>query len=178
MEANTPFTLANIRDSEGMDVNRDPGEPGGISKGGVSLNAMNDYRRTIKLPPVDKDYIAGLTIPQVDDFYAKAFLPRIRFNDLPSGVDYRLADLEVNSGQTGAIWILELALGISPLTNTMTDDLLARTKAANPHDLVLVLGAVWIGRKSMSPKWPQDCNGWTNRNNRVMRQSLGLIGAL
>ena len=161
---------------EGPEVNQANTEPGGISKYGISLVAYGDFCKQQKLNSPSFDTIANLTESDARGFYGNYWLPQIRFNDLPSGVDVRLADIAVNLGVHGALELTELVLLLWPLLGQLTD---ADIKALNiipPEAIILSLSAGWISRKRSSTNWNEFAHGWINRNIAVTTQCLALIG--
>jgi lysozyme family protein len=179
---NLDVVIAGILVSEGPEINEDPpntppgqGEPVGISKYGVSLTAYGDFCKTNSLPVPTKDDIRNLTSDGATKFYTW-FLGLMRFNDLPSGVDYRLADIATNDGITGAIRIMGVALGIYPVPTTLTDDAIAIIKIESPEQMIAALGGIWIGQKMMEPNFPKYGHGWNVRRVRVDLHAQTMVG--
>jgi lysozyme family protein len=121
------------------------------------------------------DDIAAFTELQARDFYSNSFLPSIRFNDLPSGVDVRLVDIAINLGVTGAINILEMVLLQWPLTGHITDDLIKMINSYDAKCIVLALSAAYISNKHTKPTWITFGHGWTNRNIDGTQKCLALV---
>ena len=181
MQENLNATLDLILRWEGNDVNTAPSEPGGISKYGISLTAYSDYCKKMNIAVPTKDTIANLTEADARSFYGDYWLPQIRFNELPTGVDMRLADISVNSGIVGAIKKLEMVLLQFPLTGRISDDLLQRLNKYDSKIVVFALSAAWISAKETKPTWydagggKSYGHGWSNRNIDVTDKALGLI---
>jgi lysozyme family protein len=173
--ANLTTALDDIIESEGPEVNRGPSEPGGISKYGVSLEAFADYCKSSARPVPTADDIANLTEADARLFYTNAFLNRIRFAELPSGVDYRLADIEVNLGPTGGITALQLALGIWPMGTIMTDAILGAVGTVDSRQLIRALGGVWISKKYTSASWSTYGHGWMNRDISSTQKAIAMV---
>lgn len=184
MQANRPLALQYILASEDMTLNLSPNEPGGASKGGVSVDLLTDYyKKTGKGRKATIQDVTDLKIEDVNAVYGAMLLDPLRFDELPSGVDYRVADIEVNSGATGGVQVLQLALSMWPITGVMDDATMARIKNIDPKLLCSLLGAVWIGKKHESPNWnpnpPITANGfghgWSNRRLAADDQALEMI---
>jgi lysozyme family protein len=103
MFENRPAALARIHASE-QGVNKRTSEPGGISVNGVSLTAYNEYLGAHGRPLIAANALeAAITPDEESAFYIWKVLDPVRFDDLPSGVDYAVADWAVNSGVAGAL---------------------------------------------------------------------------
>jgi lysozyme family protein len=183
MKENRATTLDSILSWEGGDLNLSPGEPGGASKFGISVNFLSDYRFTQGQPKASISDVSNLTADDARNIYDVMLLSRIRFDDLPPGVDYRLADIATNSGMTGGPQLLQLALGMFPLSGSVDQATIAAAKAADPKALVIALSAAWIANKHASPSWGPNPpitktgfgHGWSNRNNAQKEAALLLI---
>jgi lysozyme family protein len=176
MQANETVALDLIIQWEGPEVNVSETEPGGISKYGVSLQTYADFMKKTGQPAPSANTIADLTELQARSFYQTEFLPAINFDNLPSGIDVRLADISINLGITGAINLLETTLMQYPLTNTITPSLLTTLNTYDPKSIVLALSAGWIANKHTSKNWATDGHGWSNRNISVTQECLKLVG--
>src|ERR1700754_2262470 len=95
-----------ILEDEGPEVNESPDEPGGISKYGVSLNALGDHYAARGLPRPSKDVVRNLTRDQAADFY-RGEAEALRLNDLPPGVDYVVMNTAMTVGKAGAALVLQ-----------------------------------------------------------------------
>lgn len=174
--------IAFILESEGSELNLSPGEPGGASRYGISLTVLREHHEKHGLPPATIDDLKALTPKQAADIYWERFALPIRFDELPAGVDYRLLDAEVNLGVGGGIDLLQLTLGIFPLTRMIDDVTLAAIKRIDPKVLIYALGAAWLSKKHESPGWnphPGSSNGyghgWTNRCNAATAAALAMV---
>jgi lysozyme family protein len=185
MLVNRQFTLDNILHWEGSDLNLSPNEPGGASKFGVSVDFLSDYHRKIGKAAASIADVTNLTDADARQIYSKMLLDPLRFDELPSGVDFRLADITTNLGMTGGPNLMQLCLGMYPLTGIMDNLTIGLiVNLHDPSDLVWALSAAWIAVKNKSPNWgPSPVtksgfgHGWSNRNNAQKEAALGLIGA-
>ena len=182
MIANLPSSLAYIDEDEGSELNVGASEPGGASRHGVSVTFLSDWRKTKGLPPATVDDVGAITSETAAQIYTDMFAAPLRFDELPSGPDYRLLDIAVNLRLHGGIIALQLALGMWPLTGAMDDATVALAKQADAKALVLALGAVWISKKHESPNWvPSPVtktgygHGWMNRCNKANARALAII---
>ena len=115
MQTNLAASLAYITGDEGGELNVSPDEPGGASKWGVSLTVLSEVRGKV-CTVAD---VGALTQDDANQIYAARFAVPIHFDDLPGGVDYRMLDCAVTLGITGSIDVLQMALGMWPLTGAM-----------------------------------------------------------
>jgi Glycosyl hydrolase 108 len=179
MKANRDQAIGYLVVSEGVEVTRRPGEPGGISKMGVSLTAYQDFCRAMGRPAPTTDTIADLTLDEAAEFYTLVTMPGIRFDDLPGGLDYKALDIAANLGPTGGLNALIAAVYaenmIWPLPTSMTDALI-KSSFTTPVTSILSLGGIWIGQKMKSPEWSVDGHGWLNRNTLANTQALKMVG--
>jgi lysozyme family protein len=175
MQNNSSAALDLIIRWEGPEVNISSQEPGGISKYGISLTTYADYCKKNNLGIPTFDTISNLTESDARNFYSLVFLPAVRFNDLPTGVDVRLADIAVNLGITGGINQLQMVLGQYPLTGTLTDVQIQLLNTYDPSAVILALSAGWISNKQTHTSWAIDGHGWTNRNVSVTKNCNNVI---
>ena len=182
MLSNRQAALSFILEDEGDELNIGGSEPGGGSRYGLSIAFLTDYRRKQGQPAATIADLKALTSDSAGQIYSDTLLAPIRFDELPAGVDYRLADITTNLGLTGGPTALQLALGMWPLTGAMDDATMAAVKAAEPMGLVKALSAVWIATKHTSPNWnPSPItksgygHGWSNRNARATARALAMV---
>ena len=171
MQTNLPQSLGYITTDEGPEVNISAGEPGGISKFGVSLTVLSEYRKA----PVTFADVEALTQDDANEVYKARFAVPIQFDALPSGADYRLLDMAVSLGPTGAITALQMALRMWPVTGAMDAPTLAAVATADPKSLIESLSAAWITAKHATGGWPVNGHGWSNRNIRATDRAIAMI---
>lgn len=178
MNSNLARALAFIDQDEGPEINIGPSEPGGASCRGVSLMVLAEYNKAHNLPTPGLADIRAMTAELAGKVYTWRFLDPLRFDELPSGIDYRIADAGITLGLTGACVAVQMALGLWPVTGVMDDSTLAAIKSEDPRSVIAALGAAWIAWKHGSTPngWQQFGHGWTNRGNRVRDRALSLIG--
>ncbi len=108
MKSTYPKTMKQIRQFEGGYVNH-PRDPGGATNFGVTQAVFDEYRASKKLA---KRSVKLITEAEVDDIYLTRYANKVRYDDLPAGIDFATLDGAVNSGVSrGAKW-LQTALGI------------------------------------------------------------------
>lgn len=183
MNKNRTAALDMILVSEGPELNISPNEPGGASKYGVSVDFLTDYNKTVGKPRATVAAISDLTEADARVIYSSMLLDKLRFDELPSGVDYRFIDIATNLGMSGGPKLLQLCLRMWPLTNQMDDATITNVGKEDPTSLVKMLSAAWIAKKAESPNWgPSPVtksgygHGWTNRNVAATQAALLLVG--
>lgn len=168
MKSDRTATINAILISEGSELNVSPDEPGGASRYGISVSYLTDYRHARSLPPATVQDIIDLDGPGAAVVYDD-LLTHIRFDELPAGVDYRLADIVTNLGLTGGALALQMCLGLWPLTGKYDDATIAAAQKREPKALIESLGAAWIVWKHFQTDtgWGKYGHGWTNRVNEA-----------
>ena len=172
-----------VMQSEGAEINISPNEPGGISKYGVSLQTYAEWCKKQGKAKPTFDTIKNMDKPTAMIFYKSAFADVFRFDQLASGVDYRMFDVSVNLGINGGIKLLAAVVG-----EWSTLDPAVIVKAANKisaRQLCPLLGAGWIAIKSTRDTWQYKTvdgkqvkgygHGWINRRNFADTNALKLI---
>jgi len=109
MKATYARAMKQIRLFEGGYVNHRR-DPGGATNFGVTQAVYDEYRSSKRMP---KQTIRLITETEVNDIYLTKYADKIRYDELPAGIDFATLDGAVNSGVSrGAKW-LQTALGIS-----------------------------------------------------------------
>jgi lysozyme family protein len=174
MKHNADMAILKILENEGGYVNH-PDDPGGATNKGITIDT---FRRYIKRNGTIAD-LKALTTQQAVDVYKEQYWDAVRADDLPSGVDYTVADFAVNSGPYRASEYLQMALGITqdgdigPLT-------IAAAQAADPKALVKQINAdrlAFMKRIRSGKLWKTFGRGWQSRVDAVRSTSLALVDA-
>jgi lysozyme family protein len=174
MIGNRAQALAYIDEDEGPEVNVSPGEPGGISCHGVSLTVLQEYHAAHGMRTATADDVRHMTTELAGQVYSWRFLDPIRFDDLPAGIDYRLADCAITLGLTGACVATQMALAMWPVTGKMDDATIGALHAEDPRLVIAAIDAAWITWKhgQGAEGWKSHGHGWTNRVRRVRDRAL------
>lgn len=107
MRSTYTSTMRQIRQFEGGYVNH-PRDPGGATNYGITQATYDEYRKNKA-----KRDVRLITEAEVDEIYRTRYADKIRYDDLPAGVDFATLDAAVNSGVSrGSKW-LQLALGVT-----------------------------------------------------------------
>lgn len=109
MKVTYPETMDGITYSEG-DYSDHPADPGKATMKGVTQAVFNEYLATEGLRSRS---VRLITDAEVAAIYRTRYASKIRYDDLPAGVDYSVMDAAVNSGVSrGAKW-LQQSLGVT-----------------------------------------------------------------
>lgn len=109
MKSSYTNAMKQIRQFEGGYVDH-PRDPGGATNFGITQAVYDEYRISKKLA---KRSVKQIAESEVDDIYLTRYANKIRYDDLPAGVDFATLDGAINSGVSrGAKW-LQGALGVS-----------------------------------------------------------------
>ena len=174
MNSNLATALGYITSDEGPEVNISPDEPGGASRFGCTLLDLSEYRKT----QCTIDDIKGLTKDEANTIYSTKFAIPIQFDALPSGVDYRVLDLAVTLGVSGACTLVQMALLMWPITGVMDNLTIANIKTEDSRVLLASLDAAWLSWKhGMTPDgWRKYGHGWINRVINVRSRYTAMLG--
>ncbi len=108
MRENRAQVQAWIGLSEGGYVNH-PRDPGGATDRGITQATYDAWNRAGKRPLKP---VRGITKAEAEDIIAFQYMDPVRFDDLPSGLDYAMADYAVNSGPARAVRELQRIVGV------------------------------------------------------------------
>lgn len=108
MKQNRQQVIAWIGMSEGGYVNH-PKDPGGATNMGITQRVFDAWRTSRDQRRQD---VRHITKAEADQIVAEQYLDPVRFDDLPSGLDYAVADFSVNSGPVRAAKELQRLLGV------------------------------------------------------------------
>jgi len=177
MRSNLTAALAFIDEDEGPEVNVSAGEPGGASSHGLSVTVLTEYNLAHGLPKANIIDMYKMTAELAGKVYVWRFLDPLRFDDLPSGIDYRMADAAITLGASGSCSILQMSMQMWPVTEIMDEATLAQVKKADPKIIIAALDAAWIvwKRKSSVEGWHKFGRGWNNRVIRVRDRALAML---
>lgn len=139
-----------------------PLDPGAMTNLGVTKKAWEAYIEKL----VDEAEMRALTPEIVKPFYKRQYWDKCRCDDLPSGVDYAVYDLAVNSGVGRASKMLQQAVGATADGMIGKGTLAAVAQHAPDHVVKLISNARldFLQRLSTFPTFGK---GWSRRVNEV-----------
>lgn len=135
MKSNTQQVLRWIGLSEGGYVN-DPRDPGGATDRGITQSTYDAWNKARGRP---KRPVRGISKAEAEEIIVAQYMTPVRFDELPSGIDYAVADFAVNSGPARAVKELQRVLGFkgAAMDGIMGQKTLAAINARNLSDLIV-----------------------------------------
>lgn len=136
-----------------------PSDPGGKTMRGVTQRVYDAYRSRNGR---QKQSVAKIEEAELQAIYREQYADKVRFNDLPAGVDYVVFDGAVNSGVAQSVKWLQRAVGVKDdgIMGAVTLD------AVKGRDARTVINDVCNRRMTMLKSlktWKTFGKGWTSR---------------
>lgn len=163
MRENYDSALKRVLAHEGGYVNH-PEDPGGATNQGVTQRVYDAYRSRQNLPQRSVKLISPAEVATI---YRTQYADKVRFNDLPLGVDYVVFDGAVNSGPAQSVKWLQRAVGVE--ADGVIGNVTLHAVADFPdHDLLIEL----MCERRMAflrslRTWKTFGRGWTSRVQQV-----------
>lgn len=169
MKSTYARAMKGIHISEGGYVNH-PKDPGGATNFGITQRVYDAYRRDRGLAARS---VKQITSDEVAAIYRTQYADKIRYDDLPAGVDYATLDGSVNSGVSrGAKW-LQSALGVSSDGKVGTATISAALKADAIHTVKSMCAKRMSFLRGLTI-FSTFGKGWTSRVARVEAESVSM----
>lgn len=173
MSRNADRAIKLILKHEGGYVDH-PSDPGGATNKGITLATFRKYVK----PGGTKADLRALTEAQAIVVYKRQYWDRVMGDDLPSGVDYAVADFAVNSGPSRSAKYLQAIVGVSQ-DGVIGPATLAAVDAMDPAQIINQLcdNRLAFMKRARHPKtkkllWPKFGRGWQRRVDDVRSMSL------
>ncbi|CUW87440.1 glycoside hydrolase family 108 protein [Agrobacterium genomosp. 2] len=161
--------MKGIHISEGGYVNH-PKDPGGATNFGITQRVYDSYRKDRGLTARS---VKQITSDEVAAIYKTQYADKIRYDELPAGIDYATLDGAVNSGVSrGAKW-LQSALGVSSDGKIGSQTIAAATKADAIHTVKSMCAKRMSFLRGLSI-FSTFGKGWTSRVARVEAESVSM----
>lgn len=163
--------LADVLVLEGGKVDH-PKDPGGRTNKGVTQRVYNAYRARRLM--VQKD-VYLISDSEVAEIYRAQYADKVRFDDLPVGVDLVVFDGAVNSGPGQSIKWLQRALGNVKVDGSIGEATLSAVAAHPDHDRLIagIIERRFAFLKALKT-WPTFGKGWTRRVEHVKASGQAL----
>lgn len=162
MKGNFDSCLASLLTHEGGFVSH-RSDPGGMTNLGVTRRVWEAHVGH----SVEETEMRALTPDMVSPLYKKDYWDKAKCDALPSGVDYAVFDIAVNSGVPRAARILQQALGLVD-DGVIGPNTLAAINGKNAQDLVKKICDIRLTFLQHLPTWPTFGRGWARRVSEVM----------
>lgn len=151
-----------------------PRDPGGATKYGVTIHTMKELGLDIDGDgDVDRDDVKLLTYQDVAPIVKLRYWDAVKGDDLPTGVDWAVADWAYNSGPSIPAKALQRIVNAKP-DGMIGPKTVEAVKAKNPSD---VIEALYDKReafyKSLST-YETFGRGWSRRNRETYEQAKQL----
>ncbi|NUM72724.1 glycoside hydrolase family 108 protein [candidate division KSB1 bacterium] len=178
MKENREIVQKRIGLSEGGFVNN-PKDPGGATDRGITQKTFDAWNRVKKLPLRS---VKGISKDVAEEIIFENYMRPVKFDDLPAGLDYAMADYSVNSGPARANKELQRLIGVSA-DGIFGNITLSKVQqiAQEPggiHDLIEGLCAARMAFLRGLPHWPEFKNGWTDRVQTVQEAALKMAAGV
>jgi len=134
-------------------------DPGGPTDRGITQATYNAWN---KLKGKPQNSVKGISKAEAEDILVSQYLTPIRFSDLPSGLDYAVADFSINSGPSRAAKELQRVLGVKQ-DGVIGLKTLAALKTKNPQMVIVDYCKRRLAFMQDLKNWPSFKNGWTIR---------------
>lgn len=170
MKENFEAALAAVLKHEGGWSDH-PKDPGGATMKGVTLATYEQYLGR-KVSKVELQLIPDF---HLRDLYRTRYWNSVRGDDLPSGVDFAVFDMAVNSGSRRAARVLQTVLGVT------SDGLIGpqTLSAAKSHNPIALIESYQRARQDFLETLPTFATfgkGWTRRVDDVKKEALEMAG--
>lgn len=172
--ANLGASLGQIFGHEGG-YSSDPDDPGNWTGGSKGKGKMLGTKFGIAAnshPNVD---IKNLTIEQATEIYHRDYAAKVRFDDLPSGLDHAMLDFAINSGTMRAAQTLQRILGV-PDDGKIGPITIAEVKEHPVRELIDEVCNRRLTFLKALKVWPKYSKGWSRRVSEVHAFALKLAG--
>jgi lysozyme family protein len=87
-----------------------PNDPGGPTMFGITAATLGNARGLGRKATVEE--VKALRLSEAREILSSQYLDTVKFDDLPPGLDYAVADFSVNSGPAQAVKTLQRVLGV------------------------------------------------------------------
>ena len=158
MRQNEKLVQSWIGLSEGGYVNNKQ-DNGGPTNRGITQRTFSAWLKLKKLP--DRD-VKTITKAEAERIISEQYLVPIRFDELPSGLDYAVADYSVNSGPSRPIKALQWLVGVKQ-DGVLGVQTLAKIKESDVEDLIRDLIDERMAFLRRLSDWKYFGEGWEKR---------------
>jgi lysozyme family protein len=148
----------------------DPRDNGGMTMLGVTQANWEAYVGR----QVDEKEMRALTPDVVKPFYQTRYWNKIKGDGLPSGVDYCVFDMAVNSGPVQAARFIQRVCAV-PVDGIIGPKSLDAIHADDPAELIEAFCSDRLSFLKSLSGFATFGRGWTVRVERVQRRALSLL---
>lgn len=161
--------LEMILEHEGGFVN-DPMDNGGMTNLGVTQRVYNEW---IGRESTEQE-MRDLTPDDVAPIYRKNYADPIRFDDLPSGLDWAVLDWCVNSGRSRPSKAVQRAVAADP-DGFIGGKTLQLVAEKDPEFIIDYIYTVRQAFYESLSDYKHFGRGWSRRNKETLEQALSMV---
>jgi lysozyme family protein len=147
-----------------------PSDPGGPTNFGITIF---DYRKYVKAGATAAD-VRAMTVDEAKRIYRVRYWDAQRCDELPAGLDYAVFDYGVNSGIGRSAKVLRLLLRVPDRSVTISDDVIAAARVADPITLVSEICDERLRFLQSLRTWSIFGRGWGRRVAEVKVAALAI----
>lgn len=166
MKENFDKALQLVLVHEGGFVNH-PKDPGGATMKGVTLQTFRRYYGADKTV----NDLRNITVEQLAHIYRTGYWDKCKGDELPSGVDYAVFDVAVNSGPGRAAKFLQAAIGVAQ-DGSIGPGTVAKVAAQDPAAVINGICDHRLAFLKSLPTFSTFGKGWTSRVGGVRQKAL------
>jgi lysozyme family protein len=170
VKQNFEASLAHVLKHEGGWADH-PADPGGATMKGVTLKTYSDWLSR----QATKDELRNIPAEHLRTIYKARFWDAVRGDELPSGLDYVVFDMAVNSGPGRAARMLQAAVGVTP-DGSIGPKTLAAVNAQDPSTLIATFQRNRQHFLEDLPTFGTFGKGWTRRVTEAGEIGLKAVG--
>ena len=148
----------------------DAADPGGPTNWGITIDDARAYWK----PGATADDVRNMPKSVAEDIYAAHYAAPLRYDDLPTGVDYAVLDYGINSGIGRAARVLQQLVGVNA-DGVIGAETLAAMAKRDPAALVNAICDERLAFLQALSTWPVFGVGWGRRVAEVRVLALHFI---
>lgn len=149
-------------------------DPGNWTGGKIGKGKLKGTKYGISAQSYPHLDIRNLTLAKATEIYRRDYAKKIRFDDLPAGVDYATFDFAINSGTSRAAKFLQNVVGVEQ-DGVIGPATLTAVRAFDPAEIITQLCDDRLAfMQSLKRMWPIYGKGWERRVTEVRAFSLKL----
>ncbi|MFK3962166.1 glycoside hydrolase family 108 protein [Ensifer adhaerens] len=169
MKSTYARAMRGIRISEGGYSNH-PRDPGGATNFGIIQSVYDAFRKS---KGMSQQSVRLISEAEVNEIYKTQYADKVRYDELPAGIDYATLDGAVNSGVSRGTKWLQSALSVSSDGKIGSQTIAAAGKA----DAIVTVKSMCAKRMSFLRGlsiFSTFGKGWTSRVARVEAESVSM----
>jgi len=167
-------SLQYVLESEGLFTDN-PLDAGGATMKGITLETYRIYKKNTHLTPNDLEQISDMDVSTI---YLNQYWNACRCSDLPSGIDYCVFDMAINSGTGMSVKLLQKSVG-TDIDGVFGSITLALTKGKDQLGLIRAFSdqkeSFYRNIVAKRPSQSVFINGWLARINDVQERAIKMI---